>query len=556
MGARLSSGFVSADPSRLRAFALPAAVFLSGAVLLGVEIAASRVLAPTFGSSLYVWGSLIGVVLAGLAAGYAAGGVLADRWPTPWLLIGSLALGAVLVLAIPLVDARVLEWITSWDPGPRLDPLLASVALFGPASIVLASASPIAVRLAARSLDRLGRTAGRLFSISTIGSIVGTFATAFWLVPSYGTDQVLAVGTVGLLAAAAIVAAAEKLFAPAAALVAAAGASVLAVVALAPETGGRLEGAAARNYSPIVRQREDRTPRKLDAASVEQLATGFTVREARDTRYHRLLVVEDGESRYLRFDSSFQSGMWLDDPYRTRFAYSDYLHLGLAYNPAATRILVIGLGGAAVQKRLWRNFRDVEVTTVELDPEVVTAARRWFAFPDDPRLPVEVGDGRRYLDRNDALWDVIMVDAFYADGVPFQLTTLEFVERLRTRLRPGGVVATNVIGAITGDQSKLTRALVKTYGAVFPTVKLHPVFDGPSDRRPEDIRNIIVVGTERASPTRQRLAESWVEVRRSRAPQAPDLAAATRDRWERAVRTDDVPLLTDSYAPTDALLLG
>ncbi|MGI8974832.1 MAG: fused MFS/spermidine synthase [Gaiella sp.] len=547
---------MSADPSRLRAFALPAAVFLSGAVLLGVEIAASRVLAPTFGSSLYVWGSLIGVVLAGLATGYAAGGVLADRWPTPWLLIGSLAVGAMLVLAIPLVDGRVLEWITAWDPGPRLDPLLASVALFGPASIVLASASPIAVRLAARSLDRLGRTAGRLFSISTIGSIFGTFATAFWLVPSYGTDQVLAVGSVGLLAASGIVAAAEKLVLPAVALVVAAGASALAVVALAPETGGRLEGSAARNYSPIVRQREDRTPRKLDAASVEQLATGFTVREARETRYHRLLVVEDGESRYLRFDSSFQSGMWLDDPVRTRFAYSDYLQLGLAYNPSATRILVIGLGGAAVQKRLWRDFRDVEVTTVELDPEVVTAARRWFALPDDPRLPVEVGDGRRYLDRTDRQWDVIMVDAFYADGVPFHLTTLEFVERLRTRLRPGGVVATNVIGAISGDQSKLTRALVKTYRAVFPTVELHPVFDGPSDRRPDDIRNIIFVGTERASPTRRRLAASWDETRRARAPKAPDLANAARDRWLRPIPLGDVPLLTDSYAPTDALLLG
>ena len=129
-------------------------------MLLGVEIAASRVLAPTFGTSLYVWGSLIGVVLAGLALGYALGGRAADRWPSPLLLVAALGLGALLVLAIPFVDRVVLDAIAAWDPGPRLDPLLAAAALFGPMSIVLAAVTPIAVRLAAQSLERLGTHRG------------------------------------------------------------------------------------------------------------------------------------------------------------------------------------------------------------------------------------------------------------------------------------------------------------------------------------------------------------------------------------------------------------
>lgn len=537
--------------------AVSTAVFLSGATLLGVEIAASRVLAPTFGSSLYVWGALIGVVLTGLSIGYWVGGALADRWPSPYLFVGAIALGAGLVLAIPVVDEWVLEQVVTWDPGPRLDPLVAAIILFGPMSVVLASVSPIAVRLAARELDRLGRTAGRLFAISTAGSIAGTFATAFWLVPEYGTDQVLAVGAVVLLGAAAVVALLERLWVPGAGLVAAAGAAMLAVGALAPDTTGRvLEGTAARNWSPLYRERDTLTPRKLDPAEVGLGGEGFTIREARDTRYHRLLVVEDDESRFLRFDSSFQSGMYLDDPYRTRFSYSDYLHLGLAYNPSARKILVIGLGGAAVQKRLWRDFRDVEVTTVELDPAVVDASYEWFELPRDPRLPVVVDDGRRFLQRTGERFDVIMVDAFYSDGVPFHLTTLEFVELMRDRLTPGGVIATNVIGSITGGSSQITRALWKTYAAVFPTVELHPVFEGRFDRRPDDIRNIILVATERASPPPGRLAESWDETRDARAPSAPDLRAAATDRWERDVRTADVPLLTDGYAPTDALLIG
>ena len=117
-------------------------------------------------------------------------------------------------------------------------------------------------------------------------------------------------------------------------------------------------------------------------------------------------------------------------------------------------------------------------------------------------------------------------------------------------------MATNVIGAITGGSSQITRALWKTYAAVFPTVKLHPVFEGAADRRSDDIRNIILIATERAAPPRTRLLESWNEVRAARAPKAPDLAAAVRDRWERPIPTGDVPLLTDGYAPTDALLIG
>jgi spermidine synthase len=366
------------------------------------------------------------------------------------------------------------------------------------------------------------------------------------------------VGAVVLLAAAAAVALVQRVWLPAAALVAGACAAVFAVGALAPDTTGRrLEGLAAKNWSPLYRERDSRTPRKLDPAEVaEAVGTGFTVREARDTRYHRLVVVDAEGSRYLRFDSSFQSGMYIGAPYRTRFAYSDYLQLGLAYNPNARDVLVVGLGGASAPKRIWRDFGDVRLTVVELDPAVVETAYEWFALPRDERIDIQVDDGRRYLQRDEDRYDVIMLDAFYSDGVPFHLTTLEFVELVRERLNPGGVVAVNVIGALTGDGSRITRAFWKTYAAVFPTVVLHPVYEGGFDRTPEDIRNIILVATERAAPSPQQLADTWADVRAGRAPRAPALAAAIRNRWQRPVRTDDVPLLTDGYAPTDALLLG
>src|SRR3954462_11490867 len=239
----------------VRASAISAAVFVGGAVLLGVEIAASRVLAPFFGNSLFVWGALIGVVLAGLAVGYWVGGALADRLSGPRLLVWVAGAGALTVLAIPLIDEPVLEGVVGWDPGPRLDPLLASIALFGAPSVLLAAVTPIAIRLRARSLAEVGSTSGRLFGLSTAGSIFGTFAAAFFLIPEVGTDQLFALAAGTLLLAVAFIALAERMAIAGIVLVAASGLAASFALALAPDAGGTLSGAEARNWSPLDRLR-------------------------------------------------------------------------------------------------------------------------------------------------------------------------------------------------------------------------------------------------------------------------------------------------------------
>jgi spermidine synthase len=531
---------------RSSAAAVSVAVFLAGAALLGLEIAASRVLAPYFGNSLYVWGALIGIVLAGLSTGYWVGGIVADRWPTPRLLVAMLAAASLLVLAIPFVDGWVLDRLVSWDPGPRLNPLLATVFLFGAQSVILGTASPIAVRLLGRSVERLGRTAGRLFAVSTAGSIAGTFATSFWLIPELGTDQVLASAAVALMLAAAAVALVERLALTGLVTLALAGASVGAVVSLAPEGGGTVAASQLRNWSPVYR---------LQAAenrqgSIEESQQGYTILHTEDSQYHRIAVVEDDRSRYLRFDSSFQSGMFKDDPFATRFDYSDYLQLPFAYRPDTKRVLYIGLGGGSATKRAWRDFPSAQLDAVELDPAVVDVAYEYFALPRDPRIDVTVEDGRRFLAQNEGPWDAIVVDAFYSDSIPFHLATREFLELARSRLTPGGVVATNIIGAVRGAQSRLFRSMLRTYRSVFPTVAVHPVGEEAADL----IRNIILVASEGAAPSKEFLRERWADVRK-RSPGAPDLRGAIDRRVDEPIATNDVPVLTDAYAPTDALLL-
>ncbi len=542
-----------AEPRRERveALAIGAAVFLAGGVLLGVEIAASRVLAPYFGNSLYVWGALIGVVLTGLSVGYWLGGALADRVEPARLLFAVIGLGGIGVLAVPLLDDRVLEWIVAWNPGPRLNPLIAAVVLFGPLSVVIAGVTPAAVRLRMRSLSRAGRTAGRLFSISTAGSIVGTLATAFFLIPELGIEQLFELAAATLFVAAGIVALLDRRLVALVVAVAATGAAGYLAVDQEAGAGARVTGAATQNWSPFYRLRGYGY---LDAhdAQVAIEDESLTIVHAEDTAYHRLAVVEDEDTRYLRFDASLQSAMYIDDPLRTRFRYTDYFHLGLAYNPGAEDVLFVGLGAGSSPKRMLADFPDLELHAVEIDPAVVDVAYRWFELPQDPRLTVETGDGRQLLAGSERRWDVIAIDAFFADAIPFHLVTQEFLELARSRLNPGGVIVTNVIGALEGDGSRLFRSVYKTYRTVFPSVLVHPVIEEGQGGL-DAFRNLIVVASESAPASRPVLADRWEEIRRE-TPSVPDLAAAIEDRRDQQVPTDDVPILTDDYAPTDALL--
>ena len=242
-------------------------------------------------------------------------------------------------------------------------------------------------------------------------------ATAFFLIPEVGVEQLFEIGAATLFVAAGIVAFLDRRLAALAVVVAAACAAPPACRNARAAGGRDASRAAAQNWSPVFRLRGYGYLDAKDArVGVED--TTLRVRFAEDTEYHRLAVVDDETTRYLRFDASLQSAMYLDDPYRTRFAYTDFFHLGLAYNPDARRPLHRPRRWSS-PKRMWRDHEDVQIHVVELDPVVVDVGYRYFDVPRDPRLRVEVGDGRQFLTREEKRWDVIVVDAFFADAIPF-----------------------------------------------------------------------------------------------------------------------------------------
>ncbi|MCL5677487.1 MAG: fused MFS/spermidine synthase, partial [Firmicutes bacterium] len=245
-----------------------------------------------------------------------------------------------------------------------------------------------------------------------------------------------------------------------------------------------------------------------------------------------------------------QSGMFLRDPFATRFEYTDFFHLATALGGTPKKALFIGLGGGSAPKAFWRDYPQLQIDVAEIDPEVIRVARKYFEVPDDPRLRLHAADGRLFLEGSRERYDLIVLDAFFADAVPFHLTTREFFALAAEHLQPDGVLAINAISAVEGPRSRFYRSLDRTLQERFPNRYTFPVWLG--DRDPGRLRNLILLATRSrrvAVPDLIRSAATLGD--RVHVAQLRDYAAGI---WTAEVKTDDVPILTDDHAPVDDLL--
>lgn len=493
---------------------LKVVVFGAGAVLMALEIVGSRVLAPSFGSSVYVWGSLISIFLAALSLGYYLGGRAADQWPRPSVLATALSTAGLLILLLPLASTPILEAFTAWDLGPRMNPLLASVVLFALPSVLLGMTSPFAVKLAATDLATVGNTAGLLYAISTAGSIVGTLLTAFVLIPALGVRAILYTLGCALLVFSALLAVLRR-----------------------------------RTFRPLA-----------TALLICTLLTvpGFTASPPlrlifeKDSVYHRIRIYEDATYRYLRFDRSIQGGMVLRNPLISVLRYPDYIHLAWLFTPEIRRMLVVGLGAGSIPKRFVRDYPLVVIDSVELDPVVVEIAKQYFEVSEDRRHRITVLDGRQFIRRTESTYDLIVMDAYFAEGIPFHLVTREFLRQVKAHLTPGGIVVANIVGAVGGTNSKLFRAIYKTYATEFPGLYPFPV-DFQHGHEEDTTRTIILIAAGKPGLTKQALSEAFAKLRREQKISSVAAPAFLEDFYALPIPTADVPVLSDDYAPVDIL---
>jgi spermidine synthase len=415
-------------------------VFVVGVSVLGAEIAAARLLAPYFGASTIVWANTIGVVLVALSAGYWYGGRLADRDPTRAGLYRIVLLSGLLLAAVPFAADPFLGFavdaLDSVQAGTFVGSLIGVCVLVAVPILAAGAVAPYALRLAVRDVAETGTVSGRLYALSTVGSLLGTFSSALLFIPLIGTRRTFVLFGLALVVLAAVgLARRAAVLAPAA-----------LVVALALPVG-TIKGT---------------TP------------PGAKVIHEADTEYQYARVVQarDGTRRLELNEGQAVHSQWRADSHLTGDYWDEYLVVpsaGRAHRPRS--IAILGNAGGTTARAYGHYFPHTRVDAVEIDGELTEIGRRYFGLRG-PRLHTHTADARTFLRRSDRRYDLIVVDAYRQPYIPFHLATREFFELARDRLAPGGMVAVNV-GHPEGSD-RLEQVLSATMGAVFATVVRDP----------------------------------------------------------------------------------
>src|SRR4051812_994449 len=471
-----------------------------GAASLGAEIAAARLLAPWFGASTIIWANTIATVLVALSAGYWVGGRLADRDPT-LAGLSKVVLGAAALLAIvPFIAGPFLrvsvEALDRVEAGAFVGSLIAVLILVAAPVLLLGAVAPYAVRLSVRTVEEAGRVAGRLYAISTLGSLVGVFLAALVLIPLVGTRRTFL--TFALALAVVAVPALGRRF-------------VLAPVALAALLAIPVGTVKATGDARVIWDRET----EYQYARVVQEIDGA-----------RRLELNEGQAIH----SIYRPGDFLTGDY-----WDEMLVLPFAGAARAPRsVAILGNAAGTTARAYGHFFPRTRVDGVEIDGALTDAGRRLFDLRG-PNLHLHTADARPFLRRATRRWDLIVVDAYRQPYIPFYLATREFFALVRDRLAPGGMVAINV-GHPEGSD-RLEQVLTATMGDVFRTVR----------RDPSQRTNVMLVGSDGpVSPATLRDAGPGMP------PALRPVASATAGRLAGPLRGGHV--YTDDLAPVEWLI--
>jgi spermidine synthase len=448
-----------------------------------------------------VWANTIAIVLVALSIGYWFGGRMADRHPSLRALCGTVLAASVLMALVPVVADPFLSLsvraFDTYSVGAFAGSLFGVLVLVAVPVLMLGSVSPWAIRLKMHAVEDSGQIAGRMYAISTVGSLLGTFAASLLLIPLVGTQRTFltfalitaAVSALGLRARWALV--------------------PLAIAGLLAVPVGTVKGSQE----------------------------GRVVHEA-DTEYQYARVVEmpDGERRLELNEGLAIHSLYRPDTVLTGNVWDGYLIEPFAVRDAPPgRIAILGNGAGTTARAYARYFARTRIDGVEIDGELHDIGRRWFGLRERPQLRLYTEDARPFLRRIDARYDAIFVDAYRQPYIPFYLTTTEFFSLAREKLAPGGLVVVNV-GHPEGSDD-LEKVLSATLGAVFDHVARDPL---------EDVNTLLVAADE--PPTAHNLRRAASRLPADLRP----LALATAGRL--APPLPGGAVYTDDHAPVEWLI--
>lgn len=535
-------------------------VFTAGSFVMLAELVGARVLTPYFGNTIYVWGSVIGIFLVALAIGYAFGGRMTQRYPSPVVPAALAAVAGLYVAATSFYQDPLSAWLYYTGMHVKWGALIAAVILYAPPMALLGGISPYCVHIATKSKSEAGIRAGALYAISTVGSFIGCMATAFVLIPNLPISQTILCSGVGMAVIAFIVALVlVNRRAPALVM------AIVVIVAAAlvvnrqagnfwhgemkayeyPPRGGALSQVSPADLGPVLAEAQSRASKE----AARYMPSVRKVLLETETPYQHLLVLQTGPIRQLIFGKAgFRGAQTSMDLRDLSWHVAEYTHMafaGLLFDPTPKRVCTIGIGGAVIPRALELCAPGVRIDTVDIDPAVIKVARDYFYWRPSKNVRVYAQDGRSFINwalvNKQPPYDWVILDAYNDDYVPFHLTTKEFFQTIKRVLAPDGIVAANM--CIDND---LYGCEARTFQEVFGNVT---AFAGHRSG------NIILVA-QNGRPRPLTLAEAAAAARKLHLPPQSRIdlrfivsCLITDRNW-----SSDGPVLTDLWSPVETLM--
>ena len=483
--------------------------FTSGAIIMALEIVTSRILTPVFGSTIYTWGSLIGVILSGLSLGYFLGGKVSDNNPKLEKICGIIFSVGLFIVGIPFFASSILDFSMTVLPVTQYTPLIATFLLLMLPSVLLGFVSPYVIKLGTNTLKKIGNISGNLYSIATVGSIFGTFVTVFVLIPNLAVNQIIFGLGIALIASSLIgLKISPKIIAVA-----------IVIVLILP----------------------------WSSLSVHPFPHNGILIYEKETLFSHLDVIEFGDNRSLYLDGMRHSSMNLNNPFDLVVDYTEYFHLGMLFNPTATNVLFVGGGGFTGPKNFLELYPDTKIDVIEIDSDVIDVAKTYFDLEDNSRLKIFNDDARNHLSTFDKKYDLIILDAYASNYVPYHLMTNEFFQIIENRLEPDGVLVSNFIGSIEGNHSQLIRSIYKTMKETFPVSYVFP-----TEEKPTNVQNLMIVSSN--NPYEFDRLTFLEMAKNTPADYLVDELSKQEHFYQEVVKISDVPFLTDQYNPSEILI--
>lgn len=416
--------------------------FIIGFVLMAYELAAARILAPTIGSSTYVWTSVIGVIIAAMSIGYYVGGRLADKRARQSDVGWQLFAGAVAILLTVILYPSILEWLLTTDLDVRVQAVIASLILFAPTSLIIGSISPYLAKLNVTSLKQAGTAVASLSAWNAIGGISGTFVTGFILFGLIGSRAIF-LCLIGILLVASLSIVGWRVRRVTVAVM------VLVSAMAAPLSDAMLH---------------------IDTASAHYMVFDW---QDKGKQLRGLAMGPDG----------VQSGIEVGQPTTPIFWYTQEFAALARATPKKKDILMLGGGTFTVPQHLAAAYPDSQIDVVEIDPALQAISRQYFGYKDHSNLTVISDDARTYSNKTRKQYDIVMVDVYSNIDVPFSFTTTEYGKAIHRMMRPGGVVMVNMVAGLKGGCRDLLATLEAPYRQAFAHRALKVTPDASTDRR-------------------------------------------------------------------------